>query len=229
MGLLLLAMVGPLDKVMAPLFYRDIDTDHGRQQWSRLTTVIVCGICVVATCLCVLAPRLYGLMFPASYSWGVGFLPFIVWAFVCRVFDVFFCRALLYRDKTLLLMLIHVSSAILNLSLNFLLIPRYGAPAAAVSTLAAFMLNSALLLGFGRKVMQLPYEYWRLALVIGAGVAATVLWSRLGMSWSTPREVLLSLALLVSYMLLAVQVGRIPLWRELKRVASRIGRRMTAA
>ncbi|MHB8996992.1 MAG: lipopolysaccharide biosynthesis protein [Armatimonadota bacterium] len=230
LGLLLMTMVGPLDKVMAPLFYRDIETEHGPLQWSRLTTIIMCGACLVATGLCVLAPVFYGILFPAQYAAGLSFLSLIVWAFVCRVFDVFFARSLLFRDKTFLIMIIQIGSAIVNLTLNYLLIPRYGAPAAAASTLISFMLNSGLLIILGRKIMPLPYEWPRLVLAVGLSVglaiaAPLLLPSRdvsvAGIAWSV--------GLLTVQAAMLCVIARIPVVREVRALGRKLLARSAAA
>jgi O-antigen/teichoic acid export membrane protein len=230
LGLLLMTMVGPLDKVMAPLFYRDIETEHGPLQWSRLTTIIMCGVCLVATGLCVLAPVFYGTLFPAQYAAGLSFLSLIVWAFVCRAFDVFFARSLLFRDKTFLVMVIQIGSAIVNLTLNYLLIPRYGAPAAAASTLIAFMLNSSFLIILGRKVLPLPYEWPRLglavALSVGLAIAAPLLLpsrdgSLEGIAWS--------MGLLIAQAAILCVIGRIPVVREVRALGRKVRARASAA
>ena len=213
-GSLLFALVVPLDKVMAPLFYREIGKEGGPAHWCRLTTLIICAVSAAATTLCIVAPIFYKLLFPATYAAGLIYLPLIVWAFVCRIFDVFFGRTLLYREKTVLAMAIQLASAVLNLGLNYFLIARYGAPAAAASTLAAFALNTSLYLTFGTAIMPLKYEYWRIGLAVGTGVGLTAMWQLWALAFPSAAFYVAAAAVLSAYFVFVVYVGRIPVWRE---------------
>ncbi|MBU0607101.1 MAG: lipopolysaccharide biosynthesis protein [Armatimonadetes bacterium] len=174
LGMVLMMAVGPLDKIMGPLFYRDISTPDGPRQWCRLTTLVVGLLVWLALAVSSLAPALYGPLFPATYAAGVAYVAPVAWAFVFKSSDVFIGRALMYCENTVTPMVLQVCAAALNLGLNLLLVPRYGAPAAAYVTLTSFTLYSTAVVVFSQRAMPLPYEWGRLAVLLVLGVGLTI-------------------------------------------------------
>jgi O-antigen/teichoic acid export membrane protein len=61
-----------------------------------------------------------------------------------------------------------------NVGLNFWLIPRWGMVGASVSTLAAYVVLFAGMALYAQRVYPVPYQWRRIAIAVGAGVALTV-------------------------------------------------------
>jgi O-antigen/teichoic acid export membrane protein len=64
--------------------------------------------------------------------------------------------------------------ALVNVGLNFWLIPAYGMVGAAISTLVAYVVLFAGMTVYAQHVYPVPYQWRRLATVVGAAVALTV-------------------------------------------------------
>ncbi|HEX7084037.1 MAG TPA: oligosaccharide flippase family protein [Gaiellaceae bacterium] len=76
--------------------------------------------------------------------------------------------------KTQLNWVVTGAGALVNVGLNFWLIPRWGMVGAAISTVAAY---AALFVGmtiYAQHVYPVPYQWRRLVTAVGAGVALTV-------------------------------------------------------
>ena len=61
--------------------------------------------------------------------------------------------------------------AAVNLSLNFILIPRYGMAGAAWSTFLGFATQMSTTLILSLRVYHVPYPYWRMAAMVGTALA----------------------------------------------------------
>jgi O-antigen/teichoic acid export membrane protein len=63
------------------------------------------------------------------------------------------------------------SGALVNIVLNFALIPTFGMMGAAWSTLATYVAIVAITIAVCRRLMPIPYEYGKIGLMVTAGVA----------------------------------------------------------
>lgn len=61
-------------------------------------------------------------------------------------------------------------SSVINLGLNILLIPRYSIYGAAVGTLVSQIIFFAMIYAASQKWYRIPYELWRVLIIIGVGV-----------------------------------------------------------
>lgn len=108
--------------------------------------------------------------------------PWIILAVFLGGFYYFFSAPLFYYKKTAILPLITGSSAIANIGLNLLFIPRFGAIGAIVATGASHAIMSALAFGFGMRLQRVSWPYWLIAIslaaVVGSAVFASVVFGR---------------------------------------------------
>ena len=79
-----------------------------------------------------------------SYYSSWEFVPILVVAMVFSAFSAFFGSVYFLEKKSLLSMLTALSGAVINVILNFLLIPRHGAMGAAVATMISYMATYAI-------------------------------------------------------------------------------------
>ena len=66
-------------------------------------------------------------------------------------------------------------AALVNIGLNFVLIPPYGMIGAAISTLIAYLVMFFGMTIRAQQVFPVPYQWRRIALAVGAAVGLTVL------------------------------------------------------
>ena len=88
--------------------------------------------------LSVLAKSLIGVLAPREYYQGYKIVPLVALGVFLLGLRRRFASGLTYHKKTHLSMFCVVSSALLNVGLNFLLVPRYGYIAAAITTAASY-------------------------------------------------------------------------------------------
>jgi O-antigen/teichoic acid export membrane protein len=223
-GLLLMVAGQAVDKVVGPLFYRDIASAEGPGKWARLTTVFIALIAWLGLAVCLFSRPLFTALFPADYLRGLPVLPAIVWAFTLKCCDVFFSRGLYYGERTGWLLLITGATGLLNIGLNIWLIPLYGIQAAGLTTLLCFALTTLMATYCSQRAVPLPYAWKRLAvLLLVPGAISGLFWHLDHWPWHGG-DWALRLGALVASAGVAVWAGQLPVsqvMRDWRRTGTR--------
>jgi O-antigen/teichoic acid export membrane protein len=177
-----------------PAFAYSIDDDNSaRRTYSYVLTYLLFVCCWISVALGTLAPWLVKILAPSTPSFyradkAVGLLAFASAAYAgYTVLAIGIGRA----RRTQYNWIVSGIAAVLNIALNFALIPRYGMMGAAVSTAAAYV---ALFLGMlvnAQKVYPVPYQWCRVVILSGVAIALTVVGYELH---SLPLAIVLCLA-----------------------------------
>jgi len=101
------------------------------------------------------SPLLMKILFGEEFAYSSGVLSVHIWCSIFVFLGIARGQALLAEGHYLFVMVSAISGAILNLALNFTLIPLYGGIGAAISTLAAQMLASLGLCFFYKPTQRL--------------------------------------------------------------------------
>jgi O-antigen/teichoic acid export membrane protein len=128
--------------------------------------LLVCIPAVVG--LSVIAKPFVSVLIEQKYQEGYKIIPFVVLgAFFLGLQQRFFPGFAFYK-KTQLVMLSIILSGFLNLCLNFLLIPKFGYMAAAVTTLISYVFLLILIVILSRRYFIWEFPYKTLRNVVGA-------------------------------------------------------------
>jgi O-antigen/teichoic acid export membrane protein len=125
------------------------------------TTRLFLIICIpLVVILGVLSKPIVTLMTGSEYINGYRIVPLVVSGAFFLGFQQRFGVAFSFYKKTKFIMFAIVGSGLLNLILNFLLIPRYGYMAAAVTTLISYIALFLLMVIFSRRffVWKFPFK-----------------------------------------------------------------------
>ena len=95
----------------------------------------------------------------------------VVGGYVCAGLYLIPTNLLFWRRQTRVIPLVTLAAASVNVGLNLWLVPRYGAIAAAWSTLAAYAVLLVLTWRTAERLHPFPYEYRRLGLIAGLALA----------------------------------------------------------
>jgi O-antigen/teichoic acid export membrane protein len=113
-------------------------------------------------------------VFASSKYAGVNALiPLIISGLLIYTTHVFFAAGLLIHKKTRVMAVLLVVSAVLNLALNCLLLPRMGLQAAALATLLSYIFCLALLARASFKILPLKID---VPALLRYGIAAAAAW-----------------------------------------------------
>ncbi len=127
---------------------------------SKVTRYYLLVILPAVVGLSVLAKPLIGIFVAQEYYEGHIIVPLVTVGVFLLGLRQRFQSGLIYYKKTYLSMFCVISSALLNLGLNFLLIPKYGYKAAAITTLVSYATLLVLEIVISRRffVWKFPFR-----------------------------------------------------------------------
>lgn len=159
-----------LMQTITPWMYQKISEKKGKETAPIVYSTLF-AVAVVNLLLIILAPEIVTVFAPKEYYDAIWVIPPVAMSvfFMC-CFDLF-ARFAFYYEKTKMVMIASVSSALLNILLNYIFIKRFGYVAAGYTTLACFMVYSIVHYCFMRKVCreccdgEYPYETRRIFMI----------------------------------------------------------------
>jgi len=164
---------------------RDITVDGGRFVTKALTYFAV-GLVWVALPFSLLAPEIVHLLArnPAYYP-ALAVVPPLVFAFVLYVLMLGAQIGFYFGGKAHYATWATLVALVLNLALDFVLVPRVGIVGAAVAAAVAAVARFALTYYWAQRVYPLPFEMGRMAAVLALAMAAHVTMLVPGPWWAT--------------------------------------------
>jgi O-antigen/teichoic acid export membrane protein len=139
---------------------------------ARLVTYYAMALCFIGLGWSLLVEHAITLIAGAEFREGYRITPWVVGGYVCAGLYLIPTNLLFWRQRTQLIPVVTLAAGVVNVGLNLWLVPRYGAIAAAWSTLVAYAILLVLAWRSAERIHPFPYEYRRLGLM--AGVALTL-------------------------------------------------------
>lgn len=160
MGISIL-ITSPFLLFWAAYMYEIAKMENAKEIFSRIQLYFTFILIFSALGLSVIADDLIRIMSPSKYWDASKVLPIIALSYVFLGLNYFFHIGMNLTKKTAYRAYGVGISAILNLALNFLLIPPYGAMGAAWATLLSFIFMAAMNYFFSQRLYPINYEYSR--------------------------------------------------------------------
>ena len=114
--------------------------------------------------------KIFGLtLFGEEYWTSASIVPMILASYIFYGIYLNFQIGVYLNNKTVYLMLSGGAGAILNIALNYLLIPRIGIMGAAYATLASYIFMAFLFYAMAKHLYPVQYEWWRIIKVMVTG------------------------------------------------------------
>ena len=102
-------------------------------------------------------------------------VPVVAFAFVIKGIQYTFALSFHYTKKTIYSAVVFILGAVINFSLNILLVPKYNFPGAAISLLVAIIIMMLLSYILGQRVYRIPYEIMKINTMLFMGLFLYVL------------------------------------------------------
>ncbi len=114
-----------------------------------------------------LAPaEIFGIRFlDALYLPGLGIVPIILLSYFFSGLYSTFNAAPFFTDNTRSLLYVTISGVVLNLALNFLLIPKYEMHGAAAATLITYLAMFIMVFIYSQKIYRIELDYLKIAVM----------------------------------------------------------------
>lgn len=181
---------------------------NAARTYRDVLTALAAGIVFLALFVISFRHELVAMMAPAEYAGAAAIVPWIALSQVAWALYPVLSIGPKIAKNTALLSLVAFVSCLVNLGINFLLIPRLGIVGAAVATLVGYWTLAVLAYVVGNRQFSFPLDWPRLfKITIAAAVAIIVanqIASRLDIQW---QRISLQAVGLVVYPLLLILIG----------------------
>lgn len=123
-----------------PYLFENMDNTRGRKQVRDSANYMLMLYAAIALTMTVVAPEIVGILAPKEYYEAVYLMPPIAAGIFLTAMSNMHSNVLLFYKKTQYIMISSIVAAVLNVVLNFIMIPRYGYQAAAYTTLFSYVI-----------------------------------------------------------------------------------------
>ncbi len=158
----------PFNQVWQPRRLEVYDQENSEEVFGKIFTYFLVLISFMALGVAVLTRDVLMIMAEKEFWPAYRVVPIIVLANVIFTFNYHFNMGIIIEKKTKYFAYINASNAALNLSLNFLLIPRYGIYGAAFATLISYTYLSLLTYYFSNRFFKIDFEFLRMGKILAA-------------------------------------------------------------
>ena len=208
-SLLNTALIVPVNQAIFPTVYQKEGNPEEQKRFIATTATYYYAIGIfMALGVSLLARELIMLLATSPEflaAWVV--VPVIAFSYVQYGLGRFFKWGALLRNKTFHLSMMVLVSAVINIGLNFLMIPRWGILGAALATLIAYEFWNGMMLHYCLKFYDLRFELGRLGHITVVGVGLYLLSLFVANTGSLVVDILIKLLLLSTYPLLLFLTG----------------------
>ncbi len=134
--------------------------------FSGLATYYIMGVLLIATCLSIFSKEVITVMTVKSYYDAHKVVPVVCFSFVANGMYYLVVNPIVYvKTAVKYLPIATLSSAAINMILNYLLIPKHGQMGAAYATLMSYVVSFLLTWFISYKVYPIRFEYKRILLI----------------------------------------------------------------
>ena len=198
-GLVMGVIVMSINRAWNPHYYELMNQQERDRKFEvrrvvALWLTVIGAVCMIGS---LWARDVITLLATERYFDATPVVPLILTGYFFQGMYFFAVSPLFYYKKTAWLPVLTVSSALLHIALNFILIPRYGIMGSAVATTISFLLLALAALVVGRRFFNPGYELGRLGLLAAIAAGSSIWMSRMALG------LLVDLGLVVGYLLLS--------------------------
>jgi len=211
LGIFMMIAVSVYDYAWRPFFFSHASDPDAKKMFARVMTYVVLALSVIFFGFTFFIPDVVRLEFGGHhfidprYWEGLGIVPVVMMGYLFLGISTNLSAGIYIRKKTSYLPLVNITGAVMNVALNFLLIPKFGIAGAAWATLLAYLLMAVVLYVVAEKVYPVRYEKDRLWKIFDVAALILVAYHFLppDTAWALPVKA----ALFISYPLILLALG----------------------
>ena len=152
-ALIMIIVNTALSQTLAPWTYQKLK-DNKEKEINRIAILSCIVIAVMNLVLIAVAPEIISVFAPADYAEAVYVIPPVAMSVYLMYLYDWFVRVEYYYEKTHYVLVASISGAVVNLILNYVLIPIFGYLVAGYTTLVSFGVYTVLHYYFMRKICK---------------------------------------------------------------------------
>lgn len=168
-GMILNIIINSFNSVWLPMFNELMDSNNKQKyliinkKLTQLTLAIV-FICLLGQ---LFNKEIITFVLPENYNDTILFLPYILFGIVFEGINHFFKNIFIYYKDTIYLPILTFLSAMLNLGINIIFIPKFGSMVAVYSTIISYLFITLLLIFIIKfKYKNFKFNYWKLIFIL---------------------------------------------------------------
>jgi O-antigen/teichoic acid export membrane protein len=146
-------------------------TPYAQELYSRTTTYYIAAGVFIWLLLSTFGPEIIALMAKETFYEAYRIIPFIALSYLLSGLAYIASVGLFLKNKTKYMALYSGAGAIINLALNYILIPRYGILGAAIATVMSYALQMVLAFTISMRFYNINYEVARILKIVIPAVA----------------------------------------------------------
>lgn len=149
-----------------PFIFRVSDEPDASRMYARAFEITAVILSLIFFLICTFLPEIYRVLVEKSYFSTMGIVPLIAFSYILFGLHIIFLAGIYLEDQTAFIAKAGMASASLNLVLNLIIIPRYGAWGAAVTTLISFAMLISLIYRKAQAVHRIQFDISRAGRVL---------------------------------------------------------------
>lgn len=207
-GLLNTILIVPLNQAIFPMIYQKEENPAEQREFIATAATYYYFVGIFMALGLSLAAREAIMLLAAPEFWPAWtVVPIIALSYVQLGLGRFFKWGALLRNKSYHVSAMVLASALLNIGLNFFMIPLWGILGAALATLIAYIFWNTLTLYYSAKFYKLYFDLGRIGHITAVGVALYLVSMFVANTDSFVLNILIKLLLLSLYPLLFFVTG----------------------
>ncbi|MFQ6614392.1 MAG: oligosaccharide flippase family protein [Fidelibacterota bacterium] len=173
LGMLMLLVVMGFNMGWQPFFLKEGDGEKPRSLYVRITTYVLTLLAYIWLLMSIWVPDLIRLkigsvtLYGETYWTAAAIVPWVALGYWFHAAYLLQLPGVFLKNKSRYVALIRGLGAGMNITLNILLIPRWGGMGAAVATCLSFGSMALAIFAVNRRIYPLKYEWSRLLRIAG--------------------------------------------------------------
>ncbi|MBD3402456.1 oligosaccharide flippase family protein [candidate division GN15 bacterium] len=170
-GLVNQFVTAPFNLVWTPRRFETFSREDSERIYARIFTYFVTLALFVGLMISVLSKEIIKIMATEPFWPAYKVVPIIVLAYIIFSFHYHFNIGILMEKKTKYLAYVNVSNGVLNIGLNFALIPTIGIWGAAIATVLCFIFKVSLTYYYSNRFFPIRVEWFRVAILFATAIS----------------------------------------------------------
>ncbi|MCP4370742.1 MAG: oligosaccharide flippase family protein [Deltaproteobacteria bacterium] len=159
----------------ASVMYEIAKQEDCKRIYAKVMTYFMTVYVVCQYILVVMAPTVIKVLAAPEYFQAWRLVQIVGLGMCFYTCHQFFTTGAFIKSKTWYLPIAYMTAALINISLNWYFLPKYGYTAAAWNTVITYFAFSCVGFFIFRKIYPIPFEFRRLAFLFGTGIVLVLL------------------------------------------------------
>lgn len=181
LGIFMMLVVSMFDYAWKPFFFSTAKEANAKKIFARATTYFYLLMAVVFLVISLLIEDIVKIQFYNRYIihpnyWaGLNIVPIVLAAYLFNGLALTFSAGIYIEKKTFFLPITTSISAVTNVILNIILIPKMGIMGAAIATLLSYFIMAVSTYYISQNIYRVQYEFTRIFIITSALISCFLL------------------------------------------------------